>query len=124
MSDLEPKMVEHLTKRAAVEKLANIRAVQASASSPNLPEPVDVVLVVDTYHHIPNRPAYFAALKVRRKTSASHPSRSGARWRGPASCSTARTTSCRDSSSSCTACSRALITLRDDTQRPRVSAPF
>lgn len=63
MSDLEPKMVEHLTKRAAVEKLANIRAVQASASSPNLPEPVDVVLVVDTYHHIPNRPAYFAALK-------------------------------------------------------------
>jgi SAM-dependent methyltransferase len=61
--DLEPKMVEHLTKRAAAEKLANIRAVQASASSPNLPEPVDVVLVVDTYHHIANRPAYFAALK-------------------------------------------------------------
>jgi len=62
--DLEPKMVEHLTKRAAAEGLKNITAVQASTSSPNLPEPVDVVLVIDTYHHIANRPAYFAALKA------------------------------------------------------------
>lgn len=61
--DLEPKMVEHLTHRAAAEALPNMRAVQAGPSSPNLPEPVDVVLVVDTYHHIPNRPAYFAALR-------------------------------------------------------------
>jgi len=63
--DLEPKMVEHLTKRAAAEHLPNVRAVQAGPSSPNLPEPVDVVLVVDTYHHIPDRPAYFAGLKAR-----------------------------------------------------------
>lgn len=61
--DLEPKMVEHLTKRAAAEGLKNVTAVQASTTSPNLPEPVDVVLVIDTYHHIGNRPAYFAALK-------------------------------------------------------------
>ncbi len=63
--DLEPKMVEHLTKRAAAEGLTNITAVQASPASPNLPEPVDVVLVIDTYHHIADRPAYFAALKSR-----------------------------------------------------------
>ncbi|MBP7779843.1 MAG: methyltransferase domain-containing protein [Acidobacteria bacterium] len=63
-ADLEPKMVEHLTRRAAAEGLTNLTAVQASATSPNLPEPVDVVLVVDTYHHIPNRPAYFAAMKA------------------------------------------------------------
>lgn len=61
--DLEPKMVEHLTKRAAAEGLKNITAVQASTTSPNLPEAVDVVMVIDTYHHIGNRPAYFAALK-------------------------------------------------------------
>ncbi|MBL8137235.1 MAG: class I SAM-dependent methyltransferase [Acidobacteria bacterium] len=61
--DLEPKMVEHLTKRAAAEGLTNITAVQASTTSPNLPEAVDVVMVIDTYHHIGNRPAYFAALK-------------------------------------------------------------
>ena len=63
--DLEPKMVEHLTKRAAAEGLKNITAVQASTTSPNLPEPVDVVLVIDTYHHIGNRPAYFEALKAK-----------------------------------------------------------
>lgn len=61
--DLEPKMIEHLTARAHTEHLPNMRAVQATATSPNLPEPVDVVLVVDTYHHIGSRAAYFAALR-------------------------------------------------------------
>ncbi len=63
--DIEPAMVAHLTKRAAGEGLANMRAVQASATSPNLPEPVDVVLVVDTFHHIGNRAAYFAGVRSR-----------------------------------------------------------
>lgn len=63
--DLEASMVDYLTKRAATEHLPNMQAVQASASSPNLPEPVDVVLIVDTYHHIGGRAAYFSALKAR-----------------------------------------------------------
>jgi cyclopropane fatty-acyl-phospholipid synthase-like methyltransferase len=61
--DIEPKMVEHLTQRAAGEKLANVTAVLAGPSSPNLPKPVDVVLIVDTYHHIGSRTAYFRELK-------------------------------------------------------------
>ena len=61
--DIEPAMVGYLTKRAATEGLSNVRAVQASADSPNLPEPVDVVLVVDTFHHIGNRAAYFAGVR-------------------------------------------------------------
>lgn len=63
--DLEPKMIEHLTARASAEHLPNLRPVQASAASANLPSPVDVVLVVDTYHHIGSRAEYFAALKNR-----------------------------------------------------------
>lgn len=62
-SDIEPNMVKHLQHRAMTEKLPNVTAVLASAGSPNLPEAVDVVLIVDTFHHIPNRVAYFAALK-------------------------------------------------------------
>ncbi|MGE0360978.1 MAG: methyltransferase domain-containing protein [Vicinamibacterales bacterium] len=62
-ADIEPAMVGYLAKRAAAEGLANMRAVQASATSPQLPEPVDVVLVVDTFHHIGNRTAYFAGLR-------------------------------------------------------------
>lgn len=61
--DVEPAMIDYLKKRVANEKLSNVTPVLASATSPNLPEPVDVVLVVDTYHHLPNRPAYFRELR-------------------------------------------------------------
>ena len=61
--DIEPKMIDYLKQRAASEHAANVTAVLASAASPNLPEPVDVILVVDTYHHLPNRPSYFRDLR-------------------------------------------------------------
>ena len=61
--DIEPKMVEYLQQRAHKEHAMNVTAVLAGASSPNLPEPVDVILVVDTYHHLPTRPAYFRELR-------------------------------------------------------------
>jgi SAM-dependent methyltransferase len=61
--DIEASMVEYVKQRAAREGLKNVVAVQAGADRTNLPEPVDLVLVVDTYHHIPNRVAYFTALK-------------------------------------------------------------
>ena len=61
--DIEPKMIEYLKQRAHKEQLSNVTAVLAGAASPNLPEPVDVILVVDTYHHLPNRPRYFRELK-------------------------------------------------------------
>ena len=57
--DIEPKMIDYLKKRAASEHANNVTAVLAGAASPNLPEPVDVILVVDTYHHLPNRASYF-----------------------------------------------------------------
>ena len=56
--DIEPSMVAHLTERAKGEGLTNMTAVLAGADTTNLPEPVDVVLIVDTFHHIPNRVAY------------------------------------------------------------------
>jgi len=61
--DVEPAMIDYLKKRAASEQLSNVTPVLATATSPNLPEPVDVVLVVDTYHHLPNRAAYFRDLR-------------------------------------------------------------
>ena len=60
--DVEPSMLGYIRKRAAGEHLQNVVTVQASGASPNLPKPVDIVLVVDTYHHLPNRPAYFREL--------------------------------------------------------------
>jgi SAM-dependent methyltransferase len=61
--DIEPSMVAYLKARAAKEGLKNLNAVQASADGPNLPAAVDTILIVDTYHHIPNRVAYFTKLK-------------------------------------------------------------
>jgi predicted methyltransferase len=61
--DAEPDMVAHLKRRAAEAGLANVRAVQATADSPRLPEKVDVVLFVDVYHHIGNRVRYFSQLR-------------------------------------------------------------
>ena len=60
-------MVAHLAERAKGEGLTNMSAVLAGADTANLPEPVDVVLMVDTFHHIPNRVAYFTALKTKLK---------------------------------------------------------
>jgi len=63
--DIEPAMVDYITERAGREGLDTVTAVLASADGPNLPEPVDRILIVNTYHHIPNRVAYFRALTER-----------------------------------------------------------
>jgi ubiquinone/menaquinone biosynthesis C-methylase UbiE len=60
--DVEPSMLEHIRKRAAGEHLQNVVTVQATGVSPNVPKPDDIVIVLDTYHHLPNRPAYFREL--------------------------------------------------------------
>src|SRR5262245_29666846 len=62
-SDVEPSMVDYLRKRAAGEGLKNVVPVLAGAATPNLPRPVDLALIVDTYHHLPDRPAYFRNLR-------------------------------------------------------------
>ena len=62
-ADVEPDMVRYLGARAEREHLANLTPVQARTDATDLPEPVDLVLVVDTYHHIDDRTRYFAALQ-------------------------------------------------------------
>ena len=61
--DIQPDMVRYLRERAQREHLSVLVPVLATAESSNLPEPVDLVLVVDTYHHIDHRIAYFAKLR-------------------------------------------------------------
>jgi ubiquinone/menaquinone biosynthesis C-methylase UbiE len=68
--DIEAAMVEYLQHRAMREGLGNVVPVKASAERTNLPEPVDVVLIVDTYHHLPSRVEYFTALKKSMKPGA------------------------------------------------------
>jgi len=62
-SDVEPSMVDYIRKRAVADGLTNVVPVLAGAETPKLPNAVDVALIVDTYHHLPNRAVYFRELK-------------------------------------------------------------
>lgn len=60
--DVEPDMVRYLDDRAKKEGLLNVLGVLATPDDARIPEPVDLVLVVNTYHHISDRTAYFQKL--------------------------------------------------------------
>ncbi len=62
--DAEPKMVAHIGARIREEGTANVVPVLAAPEDPFLPAGrVDRVLIVDTYHHIDDRLAYFDRIK-------------------------------------------------------------
>ena len=61
--DVETEMVKHIALRAAARGLANVIAVRGSPDDPRLPGKVDLVLLVDTYHHIEDREFYFSRLR-------------------------------------------------------------
>ncbi len=61
--DVESAMVDYLKARAEREELKNLTTVLASVDDAKLPEPVDVVLVVNTWHHLDDRINYFKRLR-------------------------------------------------------------
>jgi cyclopropane fatty-acyl-phospholipid synthase-like methyltransferase len=60
--DVESSMVDYLKRRVEAEKLKNLVVVQAAFDDAKLPRAVDCILIVNTYHHIDDRPAYFTKL--------------------------------------------------------------
>jgi predicted methyltransferase len=60
--DTEPAMVQHLTERAKREGLANLTAIVGRSDAVTLPQPADLALLVDVYHHIDQREGYFRKL--------------------------------------------------------------
>lgn len=63
--DAEPDMVKYLGERARREGLGNLTAILADAGNPRLPENADLIILVNTYHHIHKREVYFRELKGR-----------------------------------------------------------
>lgn len=57
--DIEPNLVDFLNKRAVKEGLDNLTSILGTPSNPLIPSPVDMILTVDTYHHISDRVIYF-----------------------------------------------------------------
>lgn len=62
--DTEPNLVAHLRTRAEKEDTDNVVPVLASPNNPRLPPGgLDLILIVDTYHHIDARRTYFRQLQ-------------------------------------------------------------
>lgn len=61
--DIEPEMTRYLADRATREGLPNLTAILGTPEDPHLPEKAELVLVVDTFHHIGDRATYFENLK-------------------------------------------------------------
>jgi SAM-dependent methyltransferase len=60
--DIEPNLVEYLNRRAEREGLGNLVSLLGEPADPKIPEPVDLIFLCDTYHHIDDRVAYFHRL--------------------------------------------------------------
>lgn len=57
--DIEPDMVRYMKERAARQGLKNVEVRKSEVADPGLPAGgVDRVMVVDVWHHIPERSAY------------------------------------------------------------------
>jgi len=50
--DVQPQMIEAITRRTGRAMLPQVRTVLGTSSDPRLPAPVDAVLIVDAYHDI------------------------------------------------------------------------
>jgi ubiquinone/menaquinone biosynthesis C-methylase UbiE len=62
--DVDEEMNEFLRERVAQAGLANVDVILGRFEDPLLPDAgVDLVLIVDTYHHLEDRPAYFRNLR-------------------------------------------------------------
>lgn len=61
--ELSPGFVQHLTERAAAAGLSQVRVVQSTDASTNLPDQsVDLAILVDVYHHLEQDQPFLADL--------------------------------------------------------------
>ena len=63
--DIESNFFPYVTKRAYSDQQFNLFTVECTADDPRLPaDSLDLILIVDTLHHIENRGAYYEKLKA------------------------------------------------------------
>jgi len=62
--DVDEDMLAHLRERAEEEGLDNVVVMRGAPDDPNLPDgEIDLLLTVNTYHHLDDRSAYFARVQ-------------------------------------------------------------
>lgn len=61
--DIDSELLKYVEKTAAEQKLTNIKPIMGGEDDPKLPEKVDLIVIIDTLHHIANQPTYLKGLK-------------------------------------------------------------
>ena len=56
--DVDAALLAIVKEKAAGASVANIETVVAGATDPKVPEPVDLLFICDTMHHLPNQAEY------------------------------------------------------------------
>ena len=68
--DNEKDMTVFLQKRADKEQLNNLKPVLSESDGFSVEQPLDFLLIVDTYHHLPDREKYFQKILSQLKPGA------------------------------------------------------
>jgi arsenite methyltransferase len=61
--DVDEALLAIVARSAAEQKIANIQIVKAESADPKLPEPVDLLFICDTLHHIGDQGPYLRNLR-------------------------------------------------------------
>ncbi len=61
--DVNRELLEHIDETARKQGLGNVHTVLAGEDDPLIPEPVDLIFICDTFHHIGNRAEYLRNLR-------------------------------------------------------------
>ena len=61
--DIDPDLLKHIEKTSQEMKLANVHTVLAAEDDPKIPQLVDLIIIIDTLHHINNRDVYLKKLR-------------------------------------------------------------
>lgn len=65
--DNEKEMVQYLQQRASKENLPNLKPILSQDDGFDLDKKLDILLIVNTYHHLPQREKYFQKIKQQLK---------------------------------------------------------
>lgn len=63
--DTDADLREEVVRAAQRQDLPQVRAIEAGEADAGLSEPVDLVFLSSSYHHLPDRERYFARLRDR-----------------------------------------------------------
>jgi cyclopropane fatty-acyl-phospholipid synthase-like methyltransferase len=61
--DIDAEALKYIDETAQQQGLSNVRTVSATEDDPKIPKAVDLIVIIDTLHHVPDLPTYVKNLR-------------------------------------------------------------